>query len=85
MEFSRQEYWGGLQFPSPRDHPEPGIEQGLLHCRQFLAFQADSIPIEPPGSYDNNMSQIITETSEIICRHFIFFIPSTFVLYWVEF
>ena len=21
-----QEYWGGLPFPSPRDHPEPGIE-----------------------------------------------------------
>ena len=26
MEFSRQEYWSGLPFPSPGDLPEPGIE-----------------------------------------------------------
>ena len=26
MEFSRQEYWSGLPFPSPRDLPYPGIE-----------------------------------------------------------
>ena len=25
-EFSRQEYWSGLPFPSPGDHPNPGIE-----------------------------------------------------------
>ena len=26
MELSRQEYWSGLLFPSPRDFPDPGIE-----------------------------------------------------------
>ena len=26
--FSRQEYWNGLPFPSPRDLPNPGIEPG---------------------------------------------------------
>ena len=26
MEFSRQEYWNGLPFPSPGDLPNPGIE-----------------------------------------------------------
>ena len=26
MEFSRQEYWSGLPFPSPRDLCEPGIK-----------------------------------------------------------
>ena len=26
MGFSRQEYWGGLPFPSPADLPHPGIE-----------------------------------------------------------
>ena len=26
MEFSRQEYWRGLPFPSPGDLPDPGIE-----------------------------------------------------------
>ena len=26
MEFSRQEYWSGLPFPSPEDHRDPGIK-----------------------------------------------------------
>ena len=26
MEFSRQEYWSGLPFPSPGDLPNPGIQ-----------------------------------------------------------
>ena len=26
MEFSRQDYWSGLPFPSPGDLPNPGIE-----------------------------------------------------------
>ena len=43
MEFSRQEYWSGLQFPSPGDLPNPGIEP------RSLALQADSLPPEPPG------------------------------------
>ena len=36
MEFSRQEYWSGLPFPSPRDLPDPGIEPGQLHFGQTL-------------------------------------------------
>ena len=42
MEFSRQEYWSGLPFPSPRDLPKPGIEPGSQ-------LQVDSLPSEPPG------------------------------------
>ena len=30
MEFSRQEYWSGLPFPSPGDLPDPGIEPASL-------------------------------------------------------
>ena len=26
MEFTRQEYWSGLPFPSPGDLPDPGIK-----------------------------------------------------------
>ena len=29
-EFSRQEYWSGLPFPSPGDLPNPGIKPGSL-------------------------------------------------------
>ena len=34
--FSRQEYWSGLSFPSPGNLPNPGLNPGLLHCRQIL-------------------------------------------------
>ena len=43
MEFSRQEHWSGLPFPSPGDLLNPGIEPGSP------ALQADSLPIETPG------------------------------------
>ena len=43
MEFSRQEYWSGLPFPSPGDFPDPGIEPGSPE------LPADSLPSEPPG------------------------------------
>ena len=43
MEFSRQEYWSGLPFPSPGDLPDPGIKL------RSPALQADSLPAEPPG------------------------------------
>ena len=36
MEFSRQEYWSGLPFPSPGDLLNPGIDPGLPYCRQIL-------------------------------------------------
>ena len=44
VEFSRQENWSGLPFPSPRDLCDRGIEPGSL------ALQADSLPSEPPGN-----------------------------------
>ena len=43
MEFSRQEYWSGLPFPSPGYLPDPGIEPGSP------TLQADALPSEPPG------------------------------------
>ena len=43
MEFSRQEYWSGLPFPSPGDLPDPGIEP------RSHALQTNSLPSEPPG------------------------------------
>ena len=42
MEFSKQEYWSGLPFPSPNDLPDPGIKPGSP------TLQADSLPSELP-------------------------------------
>ena len=43
MDFSRQEYWNGLPFPSPGDLPDKGCEPGSP------ALLADSLPSELPG------------------------------------
>ena len=43
VEFSRQEYWSGLPFPSPGDLPNPGIES------RSPALQPDALLSEPPG------------------------------------
>ena len=43
VEFSRQEYWSGLPFPSPGDLPDP--RAGPMSP----ALQADSLPSEPLG------------------------------------
>ena len=42
-DFSRQEYWSGLPFPSPEDLPNPGIQP------KSPALQVDSLLYEPPG------------------------------------
>ena len=36
MEFSRQEYWSRLPFPTPGDLPNPGINQLYLNKRALL-------------------------------------------------
>ena len=43
MEFSRQEDWSGLPFPSPEDLPNPGMEPGSP------ALEADALTSELPG------------------------------------
>ena len=43
IEFSRQEYWSGLPFPSPGGLPDLGIKSSSP------ALQAESLSTEPPG------------------------------------
>ena len=43
MEFSRQEYWSGLPFPSPGNLPDPGIKPGSP------TLQAEALPSKSPG------------------------------------
>ena len=44
MGFSRQEYWSGLPFPSPRYLPDPGVEP------RSSAWQANSLSLSHLGS-----------------------------------
>ena len=55
VEFSRQEYCSGLTFPSPGDHPGPGIKP------RSPALQADSLLSEPPGE----LSSVLLTCSRI--------------------
>ena len=60
MEFSRQEYWRGLPFPTPGDIPNPEIEPDslaspALACRHAKSLQScptlcDPMDSGPPGS-----------------------------------
>ena len=50
MEFSRQEYWSWLPFPSPRNLPDPGVEP------VSPALQADFFTTEPPVLPISNLS-----------------------------
>ena len=46
MGFSRQEYWGGLPFPSPGIFLTQGSN---LHFLCLLCWRAGSLPLAPPG------------------------------------
>ena len=62
LEFSRQEYWSGLPFPSPGTLPDPGIEPGSP------ALQRDSLPPEPPKKPSPPILLQITTESHIRSR-----------------
>ena len=60
MEFSRQEYWNGLLFPSPWDLPNPGIKPGSP------ALQADTLLSEPPGKPNPSYKQAKKKKNHVI-------------------
>ena len=47
MEFSRQEYWSALPYPSPGDLPDPGIKPTFPAS---LPLQVGSLPLSHRGS-----------------------------------
>ena len=56
MEFSKQEYWSGLPFPSPGDLPDPGIEPtspvwaGRFFTAEPRGMAANGQPLLAAGS-----------------------------------
>ena len=59
MGFSRQEYWSGWPCPSPGDLPDQGLNPHLL---RLLHWQADSLPLMPPGQPSERKFQISART-----------------------
>ena len=53
MGFPKQEYWGGLPFPTPADLPDPGIQHASPASAGEL-FTTEP-PVKPSGKiYQNN-------------------------------
>ena len=52
MEFSRQEYWSELQFPTPEDLPDPGFE---LLSLESPALAGGVFTTMPPGKPSNRL------------------------------
>ena len=50
MEFSRQEYWSGLPFPTAGDLPDPGMESASLVSPALAGSVGDSLPLHHLGS-----------------------------------
>ena len=48
LEFSRQEYWNGLPFPAPGDHPDPGIEPKSLVSPALAGGLFTTVPTGQP-------------------------------------
>ena len=61
MGSSREEYWSGLPFPSPRDLPDPGIKS------RSPALQVDSLSSGPTGkpTYPKYIATQFSETDYI--------------------
>ena len=59
MEFSRQEYWSGLPFPTPGDLPNPGIKTAspALRGRFFTTVS--------PGKHEIDSSSQINWSEEV--------------------
>ena len=60
MEFSREESWSGLPFPSPGDLPDPGNKPGSP------ALQADSLSAKLQGKPNWNVTWLIKRKEVLI-------------------
>ena len=63
MEFSRQESWSGLPFPSPGDLPDPGIKP------RSPTLQADALLSRPPGSNSLEFLNFLNSLSVSLRSH----------------
>ena len=91
MEFSRQEYWSGLPFPSSGDLPDPGVESGspALQADDFTIWATREAPwCDPRWHYKMVLQNQNTSCSFIADRYLVFhlhlFVTSLSLLYFEE-
>ena len=77
MEFSKEEHWSGLPFPSPGDLPNPGIKL------RSPALQADSVPSEQLGKPTvSSFFGILSEVSKSVLLRLSYTNKQKRCLYW---
>ena len=62
MKFSRQEYWSGLLFPTPRDRPDPGIKPKSLVSPLAGGFFTTG----PPGKPIYNLTYLLLSLQYVL-------------------
>ena len=68
VEFSRQEYWSGLSFPSPGDLPNPGIEPlSLLSLALAGGFFTNCASWEGPCVHAKSLQSCLTLCHPMEC------------------
>ena len=68
VEFSRQEYWSGMPFPSLGDLPNPGIKP------ESPALAGEFFTTAPPGKPYNNHTNIYFSSISIFKRFYIHYL-----------
>ena len=63
MEFSRQEYWSGLPFPSPGDLPNPGIKPFISSLAGSCLSLMESCQGSPPPLLPNLNRHVVTSAT----------------------
>ena len=66
VEFSRQVYWSGLPFPTPKDLPDPGIKTG---SPESPAWASKFFTAEPPGKPHQLSTLCLIKNHSIKCRY----------------
>ena len=85
MEFSRQEYWSGLPFPSPGDLPDPGVESGspALQADDFTIWATREAPWRGPRWH--YIKRLYKTKTRLVVLLQIAILSSTFIFLWPHF
>ena len=65
MGFSRQEYWSGLSFPPPGEHPDPGTKpESLALADSFFTTEPPGNPLPPLYLLSISLLNVVKETEK---------------------
>ena len=68
MEFSSQEYWSGLLFPTPGIFHIKGLNQSLLHLLYWQVYFLSLAPLEKPLRFSSVQFSSVTQSCPTLCN-----------------